>query len=563
MKKDASIREADVPDVRCDTCGRWVFLDETPFDTREGAASGGAFVCSICTRLLPMESRMQRQDCLVEELQGKVTALEALVQKLTAKLRETEQTCVDVADDAESLPGGEMLPETLGQEQPPPVSPLEPREGCEGIELTGTANAPVTQPGTTERQGQAHVGMGAAKPGGGQQEGRHQRGEEEAPDGTQVPLAVQHGHKQKPGLIWPPGNNSSVSAPADSGGPSPLTQPGHATEKRGKRSQRKGPHVERNTDERPPLGTPKEVVVVGDENVGLVAATVVANVGSINAVEFIYGERTTLEEAIGYAAEYEKGAREVPRRFILHAGTHDILGGRPQEVVEVLEARWNGRPGSLVVCSVPEIAHRGGEVRAASILVNAKLKKWCKRTGSCFLDLSNMGKSQRLRKDGSTYATEYALEVGQAIGDIAARFLGVPPAPREGGTWPRQKKHRYLRTPQKMRTPRSHYQGGVEQPPNHDARQGRWQTRASCARQQQRVEQLPNSDLTQGRWKTRASCAHHQQRVEPPPSSDTRQGHWELARLQDEQDSYWRQTDLANLIETSVQRALARARPGY
>lgn len=401
--------------------------------------------------------------------------------------------------------------------------------------MTGMAKVQATLADTIEGQRDVHAdGNDAAKPGKGQPEGRSQTGGKEAQGGSLVPLPVHHSQQQQPTFEPPPRQYSAAPVPSDSGNSSPQTPRVHETGKRGKRSQRRGPHWDRNTDERPPLGIPREVVVVGDENVGLVAATVVAGVGTMGAVELIHGERTTMEEAIGYAAEYEQGARDIPRRYILHAGTHDVLAGRPQDVVGLLEARWTGRPGSLVVCSVPEIVNRGGEVRAAATLVNAKLKKWCKKTGSRFLDLNNMGSSQRFRKDGFTYAAKNAEEVGKTISELATRFLGMTPPPREERMWPQKRRYLDVYLSQQTRSPR---RGRVEQPPNYNARQER--------------------------WKTRTPRAHQRWGVKQPPSGDTRQGRWEIAEQLDEQGSHWRRNDLANLIEISVQRALAKARPEY
>ncbi|KAH9373484.1 hypothetical protein HPB48_009529 [Haemaphysalis longicornis] len=46
------------PNVRCDSCGRWVFLDETPFEDLTSAAKGDPFVCAICLRLAALDARV-------------------------------------------------------------------------------------------------------------------------------------------------------------------------------------------------------------------------------------------------------------------------------------------------------------------------------------------------------------------------------------------------------------------------------------------------------------------------------------------------------------------------
>lgn len=74
----------------------------------------------------------------------------------------------------------------------------------------------------------------------------------------------------------------------------------------------RGAYRERNTQECLPEETSKEVVVVSDSNVGLVAVPVATEVGLLCALEFIHGRNATMEEVISYTVEDENSARNVP-----------------------------------------------------------------------------------------------------------------------------------------------------------------------------------------------------------------------------------------------------------
>lgn len=58
----------------------------------------------------------------------------------------------------------------------------------------------------------------------------------------------------------------------------------------------------------PPPVVTKEVVVVGDGNLGLVAQSLVAKVGATNGVEVLYNKGATVVDALRLMQEYEQAA---------------------------------------------------------------------------------------------------------------------------------------------------------------------------------------------------------------------------------------------------------------
>lgn len=88
-----------------------------------------------------------------------------------------------------------------------------------------------------------------------------------------------------------------------------------------------------------------------------------------------------------------------------------------------LEANWVDRQDELIVCSIPDITHRGGEVRAANLLANARMNKWCNRTRHRFLDLNKGWKTGIMEKDGLLYRSEGAAFVAAKTAQAAKPFF--------------------------------------------------------------------------------------------------------------------------------------------
>ncbi|KAH9373842.1 hypothetical protein HPB48_009278 [Haemaphysalis longicornis] len=82
------------PNVRCDSCGRWVFLDETPFEDLASAAKGDPFVCAICLRLAALDARVdtERDDFARHEARG-VEEWQLAIANLTKRLDIETATC--------------------------------------------------------------------------------------------------------------------------------------------------------------------------------------------------------------------------------------------------------------------------------------------------------------------------------------------------------------------------------------------------------------------------------------------------------------------------------------
>lgn len=169
----------------------------------------------------------------------------------------------------------------------------------------------------------------------------------------------------------------------------------------------------------------KEVVVVGDGNVGLFAQSLVDAVGAPEAVEVLYNRGAGVPESLKLIQEYEQAARPLHRMWIIHVGLTDVLASKGEELVSQFEGLCEGKGRSTIICSIPEVTQRGGEARARIVMANALLKKLCKRRRMRYMDLGVNGFEDHLSGDGVSYGREAICKVVQKLKEPISRFLGA------------------------------------------------------------------------------------------------------------------------------------------
>ncbi|KAG0444180.1 hypothetical protein HPB47_014078 [Ixodes persulcatus] len=150
---------------------------------------------------------------------------------------------------------------------------------------------------------------------------------------------------------------------------------------------------------RPPHGVTREVIFAGDSNVARIATTLHDEVRDPKRLEILLNRKATVDVIHQLIDTYEEQARTVPRMYILHIGVNDILQGEnPDSIVNRLQTRWSKRKSALAICSVPEIGSRGKGLQAATMLLNAKLKRLCKVIRAKFIDLSHVMTERAMEK---------------------------------------------------------------------------------------------------------------------------------------------------------------------
>lgn len=467
---------ADTPQVRCDHCGRWAYLEETEYKTYREARGADGYVCRLCSRDDALAVKLSALEAETEKLRGVVAQLQVQILSLTTTTgrnaefgaavneacsgrrgleHETGQsTQVHPNLEAASPRVTESTPEldtpdvcarrdqhntSLG-EQAKLESPDSPgRESLEPAPEDPVISLDMVSHGLGDNSAQeaeisaVHVEEvgGAAENEGAQstEDGRHS-----CTDAPNAALTLQSKERkelpsQKEKVRGRRGDNQRESTFSTT----PRSIPGHR--EAAQQDIHLEQHVSRPTVQGrmptrsggnwvfPARSARREVLIVGDANVGKMATAILEAMDSPGAVGLLYGRKATTAQAFKYIASYERRAKSIPRRYVVHVGLVDVLRRTPDEIVHSLNASSANGVDDIVVCSIPEVATKGEEVRAAILLANARIRKWCRRTRRRFIDLSRGWQDTMLEKDG-LYSLEGASFVAAKIAQATLPFLG-------------------------------------------------------------------------------------------------------------------------------------------
>lgn len=467
---------ADTPQVRCDHCGRWAYLEETEYKTYREARGADGYVCRLCSRDDALAVKLSALEAETEKLRGVVAQLQVQILSLTTTTgrnaefgaavneacsgrrgleHETGQsTQVHLNLEAASPRVTESTPEldtpdvcarrdqhntSLG-EQAKLESPDSPgRESLEPAPEDPVISLDMVSHGLGDNSAQeaeisgVHVEEvgGEAENEGAQstEDGRHS-----CTDAPNAALTLQSKERkelpsQKEKVRGRRGDNQRESTFSTT----PRSTPGHR--EAAQQDIHLEQHVSRPTVQGrmptrsggnwvfPARSARREVLIVGDANVGKMATAILEAMDSPGAVGLLYGRKATTAQAFKYIASYERRAKSIPRRYVVHVGLVDVLRRTPDEIVHSLNASSANGVDDIVVCSIPEVATKGEEVRAAILLANARIRKWCRRTRRRFIDLSRGWQDTMLEKDG-LYSLEGAGFVAAKIAQATLPFLG-------------------------------------------------------------------------------------------------------------------------------------------
>ncbi|CAN8002048.1 unnamed protein product, partial [Ixodes hexagonus] len=407
---ERKVAKKEDPLIGCDRCGRWAYISETDFKSSEEAEDSD-FVCRICktidemdtshrTRMGELEESVNEiiqrlegatrqgepnETNTIRKLQDRVTELEHRVEELDKKILDSplegvglNTTIVNCEESSEHDTGDNGRKQDQSDEPGP-----EPKDSC-SCQVTGTQ-------GSSPPTGRPHSG-------------------DPVPSQREQNLVHEDaGSREAPGPVIAGSNQAGdINYPAETRG--------------------RHPQQEISREQiRPPQGVRREVIVAGDSNVARFAPPLVDLVGNYRSMEVILNRGGTTEVVHQLIDVYEEKSRNVPRMYILHVGVNDILQGvQPDVIAERMRQKWANRKDALVVCSIPEINSRGKGIQAATMLLNAKLKKMCKDIKARFVDLSrDLRGEDAMEKDGLHYQKEGVRMVTDRLAAVACRFLGV------------------------------------------------------------------------------------------------------------------------------------------
>lgn len=421
MVKTTTRREDDdAPQVQCDQCRRWAYLDETDFRTPREARASGSFVCNICSSSADLARKLEATEVEATELRKVVMQLQEQVLQLTIQLRSN----VDNGSEGETTTSKEGDPSHepgISQSQPPDntsAGTRADRETRQGEVMV--TNAPVTPdvsvaPSTAPAVEQPH-GAPAKVP-DVEQPVPPAKGD----SGVQCLHCSQTGGRETQ-------SHSDSDAENGKGSGTPLS-PSSSQQPHGKThfSQHRASRSHTGPGDKwvfPAQSVDREVIIVGDGNVCAIATSVQKAIDLPKAVGCMYRKGSSpMGAAMESIERYDRKARPIQRRYVVHAGLTDVLKCQPEQVIRALDG-GTGRSTRLLVCSIPDVNNQGEEVRAAVLLANAQLRKWCKRARHRFINLNKGWGATMWEKEGLRYSPQGVSFVAEKICEATQRFLG-------------------------------------------------------------------------------------------------------------------------------------------
>lgn len=452
----------DAPQVRCDKCYRWAYLDETGYKTLREARSASDFVCTLCVSDAASAAKLEAVEAETTALRGMIVLLREQLGKVTAQLGLNANPSSVGNDTAyEEMSRHELRmsqPQELGPDMahaesdaardsgddaaPVSAAPMSLGNSAQSVSTgekrAGLEQTPVDTPEKERLVGQGTVSSdktmtndNLASPGNSRKDHPDRDENRDAkvpPQGTQ---SLNVGFRE--GVVR---RNKALPTLKEKGSVRVATQsedaPGHNTQRKRLNTRRNSQPSKQDKETSrqgsnwvyPAWNAAKEVIIVGDANVGKFGAEVQKAIDAPGAVGLLYGKKATTATAMRYVNNYERKAKPIQRRYVLHVGLADVLRRTPDEILRCLEENWGDRPDDLIVCSIPDVITRGGETRAAILLANAKMKRWCNRTRHRFLDLGKGWEAGMIEKDGLKYSAEGAAFVAAKIVQATKPFLG-------------------------------------------------------------------------------------------------------------------------------------------
>lgn len=424
MVKTTTRREDDdAPQVQCDQCRRWAYLDETDFRTLRDARASGSFVCNICSSNAALVRKVEAAEKEATELRRVVMQLQEQVRQLTAQPR----ISVDNSSEAEA---------TISEEE-------DPRHEAPDI---------LQSPDHTSRSGRADRGVrhGEVTPEEAPDTLDISAGPSPAPvveqpdgDGAETPVVEQTVPLVLPAQGDPDtrclhcsqiGGRESLShndagAKIDASSVSPLSLASKQQLQEGTPSSQQHRALRSHPGPGdkcifPAQSVDREVIIVGDGNVGAIATSVQRAIELPKAVGCMYRKgNSSVATAMESIVRYDRKARPIQRRYVVHVGLTEVMKGQPEQVTRALDGGTD-RSTRLLVCSIPDVTNQGEEVRAAVMLANAQLRKWCKRARHRFVNLNKGWVATMWEKEGVRYSPQGISFVADRICEATQGFLG-------------------------------------------------------------------------------------------------------------------------------------------
>ncbi|KAH9375811.1 hypothetical protein HPB48_012954 [Haemaphysalis longicornis] len=351
MVKTTTRREDDdAPQVQCDQCRRWAYLDETGFRTLRDARTSGSFVCNICSSSAALARKVEAAEKEATELRSVVMQLQEQVLQLTAQPR----LSVDNSSEADA---------TISKEGDPRHETPDILQSPDHTSRSGRAQGEVTPTeasSTLDISARPSPAPAADKPDGVETGVKTPVVEQPVPlvlpaqddSATRCLHCSQIGGRESP-------SHNDAGAKIVASSVSPLSPASKQQPQGGTPSsqQHRASRSHPGPGDKcvfPAQSVDREVIIVGDGNVGAIATSVQRAIELPKAVGCMYRKgNSSVATAMESIARYDRKARPIQRRYVVHVGLTEVMKGQPEQVTRELDGGI-ARSTRLFVCSIPD-----------------------------------------------------------------------------------------------------------------------------------------------------------------------------------------------------------------
>ena len=443
--------------VACGECRRWVYLDETEFESL-AEAEKGSLVCRICERLeeslklmegrcearvqeLKRELKVEREQRLVleakvgeliktevsrVELQELAKEWEGKVASVEGVLNEEREKRVELERQMEELEKGEAWKAELEQSK----KECEGRVGSlAGVVKEGSGKCEEGQGRVVELEGtlRTEVEKRVAMESQWEELKREVAGRE-VPEGRnacdQVISEKVEARRPYSAVVREGGSQLDEEAPVALRGTSQVDVDRQPQDSQGEEGGRQ-PEVRR-------------VLVVGDPNVNRIKVGVLTRVKGDKRVTVVAQPGKCMVDAMAEAKEFVWANREGRDLVVVHAGLNDVFRGRSQNLghqlhVGLRELRGINENVHVVICTIPEVRGQSLQTERRVIEANRIIKGMSRQLKYGVVEINREvyeAGSLPFEQSGIHYSGVTGGRVGDRLGSQATAFLGGPRALR-------------------------------------------------------------------------------------------------------------------------------------
>ncbi|CAN7950139.1 unnamed protein product [Ixodes pacificus] len=411
----------EVPNVECGGCGRWCFLEETPFSSIE-EATDREYLCRICAKIEGVTEALQemRQELNAEREKREKLEREAReTVTLNTRLEEMVEAmrkAVEKREAEETGEGGRVAEVRLEEMQ----KELEIEREERGKLVVQLRELVVLEARLEEMEGRWRREAEQREVAQTEFEELKRKVEGKVQGTTGTNPAVEENKGTEPPVPAPRSGvrvQVTASAPKDVENQE-LVEPAAGEQQHGRAGTRR-------------------VLVIGSSNVSRCATGVASRVSGDDRVKVLAHPGKCMSEVMESAKDIVWENEQGKNLVIVHAGLNDVLNGRGHNLGRQIEAgvrklRAVSEGVHILMCTIPEVEKQSVTTEKNVVAANRTIRQQGEKLGYEVLEVNKgvyqRGPSPRFERDGIHYGQHTGWRIGAKMGDRARVFLDPPRA---------------------------------------------------------------------------------------------------------------------------------------